>query len=42
MQIRSNISPLIAEQYREEYPYIKTLASGERVIVDPAITVQRI
>ncbi|KAB8205646.1 POT family-domain-containing protein [Aspergillus parasiticus] len=39
---KSNISPLIAEQYREEYPYIKTLASGERVIVDPAITIQRI
>ncbi|PYI07407.1 PTR2-domain-containing protein [Aspergillus sclerotiicarbonarius CBS 121057] len=39
---KSNISPLIAEQYREEKPYIKTLASGERVIVDPAATVARI
>lgn len=33
---------MIAEQYREERPYIKTLASGERVIVDPAATVARI
>ncbi|PWY65637.1 PTR2-domain-containing protein [Aspergillus sclerotioniger CBS 115572] len=39
---KSNISPLIAEQYREERPFIKTLASGERVIVDPAATVARI
>lgn len=39
---RSNISPLIAEQYREERPYIKVLPSGERVIVDPAATVARI
>ncbi|KAL4893629.1 POT family-domain-containing protein [Aspergillus ambiguus] len=39
---KSNISPLIAEQYREERPYIKTLASGERIIVDPAATVSRI
>jgi POT family proton-dependent oligopeptide transporter len=42
MHHRSNISPLIAEQYREEHPYIKTLSSGERVIVDPAITIGRI
>ncbi|EAW13600.1 putative MFS peptide transporter [Aspergillus clavatus NRRL 1] len=39
---KSNISPLIAEQYREEHPYIRTLASGERVIVDPAATISRI
>ncbi|KAE8149096.1 POT family-domain-containing protein [Aspergillus avenaceus] len=39
---KSNISPLIAEQYREEHPYIKTLPSGERVIVDPAVTIGRI
>jgi POT family proton-dependent oligopeptide transporter len=40
--IRSNISPLIAEQYREEVPYIKTLKNGDRVIVDPAATISRI
>lgn len=39
---RSNISPLIAEQYREERPIIKVLPDGERVIVDPAATVARI
>ncbi|KAJ5689832.1 hypothetical protein N7462_004224 [Penicillium macrosclerotiorum] len=39
---KSNISPLIAEQYREEKPIIRVLASGERVIVDPAATVARI
>ncbi|KAJ5112909.1 hypothetical protein N7456_001443 [Penicillium angulare] len=39
---KSNISPLIAEQYREERPIIKVLPSGERVIVDPAATVARI
>ncbi|KAJ5569355.1 hypothetical protein N7450_011841 [Penicillium hetheringtonii] len=39
---KSNISPLIAEQYPDEKPYVKTLKSGERVIVDPAATVARI
>ncbi|EAU29347.1 conserved hypothetical protein [Aspergillus terreus NIH2624] len=39
---KSNISPLIAEQYREERPYIKTLSSGERIIVDPVATISRI
>jgi POT family proton-dependent oligopeptide transporter len=39
---KSNISPLIAEQYREEVPYIKTLKNGNRVIVDPAATISRI
>ena len=40
--IKPNVSPLIAEQYRTVKPFIKTLRSGERVIVDPAVTVQRI
>ncbi|KAJ5587998.1 uncharacterized protein N7459_003763 [Penicillium hispanicum] len=39
---KSNISPLIAEQYREERPYIQVLKNRERVIVDPAATVARI
>ncbi|KAJ5160750.1 peptide transporter ptr2 [Penicillium canariense] len=39
---KSNISPLIAEQYRDELPYIKVMPDGERVIVDPAATVARI
>lgn len=40
--IKSNVSPLIAEQIRSNKPFVKTLASGKRVIVDPEITVQRI
>ncbi|KAL0254787.1 peptide transporter ptr2 [Diplodia seriata] len=40
--IKSNVSPLIAEQYEETRQKIKTLPSGERVIVDPSLTIQRI
>jgi len=40
--IKANVSPLIAEQYQNTKPYIKTLKSGERVVVDPASTIQRI
>ncbi|KAJ0416216.1 PTR2-domain-containing protein [Aspergillus carlsbadensis] len=39
---KSNISALIAEQYPDETPIIKTLPSGERIIVDPAATVARV
>ncbi|KUI73365.1 Peptide transporter PTR2 [Cytospora mali] len=40
--IKSNVSPLIAEQYENTTPFIKTLKSGERVIVDPSTTISRI
>lgn len=40
--IKSNVSPLIAEQYRGTKQVIRVLKSGERVIVDPAVTIQRI
>lgn len=40
--IKSNVSPLVAEQYRQTKMTIRVLKSGERVIVDPAITIQRI
>ncbi|KIW05497.1 uncharacterized protein PV09_03380 [Verruconis gallopava] len=40
--IKSNVSPLIAEQYQETTQRIKILPSGERVIVDPSLTIQRI
>jgi POT family proton-dependent oligopeptide transporter len=40
--IKSNVSPLIAEQYQETKQRIKVLPSGERVIIDPALTIQRI
>lgn len=39
---RSNISALIAEQYKENRPFIRVTKKGERVIVDPAATVSRI
>lgn len=40
--IKSNVSPLIAEQYTGTKQSIKILDSGERVIIDPAITIERI
>jgi POT family proton-dependent oligopeptide transporter len=40
--IKSNVSPLIADQYTRKKMAIKTLKSGERVIIDPAVTIQRI
>ncbi|KAI7930429.1 peptide transporter PTR2-A [Pyricularia oryzae] len=41
---KANISPLIAEQYEMQHPraVIETLPSGERVIVDPVVTISRI
>jgi proton-dependent oligopeptide transporter, POT family len=40
--IKSNVSPLIAEQYTGTKQAIRILSSGERVIIDPAITIERI
>jgi POT family proton-dependent oligopeptide transporter len=40
--IKSNVSPLIAEQITETRPRVRIEKSGERVIVDPALTVQRV
>ncbi|OJJ39933.1 hypothetical protein ASPWEDRAFT_151477 [Aspergillus wentii DTO 134E9] len=39
--IKSNVSPLIAEQFSQP-ARIKTLSSGEKVVVDPNVTVQTI
>lgn len=41
---KANISPLIAEQYEmgQPRPTVETLPSGERVIIDPVLTVSRI
>ena len=39
---KSNISPLIAEQCTETVMRIKTMAKGERVIMDPAVTISRV
>lgn len=40
--IKANVSPLIADQYTNTKQYVKTLKSGERVIVDPSATVESI
>ncbi|KAK0202758.1 peptide transporter PTR2A [Desarmillaria ectypa] len=39
---KSNISPLVAEQYRCTKLFVTTTKKGERVIVDPALTISRI
>lgn len=35
---KANILPLVAEQNKVEWMSVQTLKSGERVIVDPALT----
>ncbi|KAF8964521.1 peptide transporter PTR2A [Flammula alnicola] len=39
---KANISPLVAEQYRRTKLFVITTKSGEKVIVDPLLTVSRI
>lgn len=39
---KSNISPLVAEQYKRHKLFIGHSRSGERVIVDPVMTTSRI
>lgn len=39
---KPNVNPLIVEQLGEQHMHVKTLKSGERVIVDPAVTIERI
>jgi POT family proton-dependent oligopeptide transporter len=39
---KSNISPLIAEQYKDSKAYVRVNKKGEREIVDPAVTTARI
>lgn len=40
--VKSNVSPLIADQIPKTKPVIKILKNGERVIQDPNITIQNI
>ncbi|KAF2145873.1 uncharacterized protein K452DRAFT_283172 [Aplosporella prunicola CBS 121167] len=40
--IKSNVAPLIADQYKRRQMAISTLPTGERIIIDPSITIQRI
>ncbi|KAF7591056.1 hypothetical protein BBP40_002016 [Aspergillus hancockii] len=39
---KPNISPTVMEQVTFKHPYIKTLKSGELVVVDPETTIQRL
>lgn len=39
---KANISPLVAEQYKRTKLFVVTTSSGERVIVDPSLTVLRV
>jgi POT family proton-dependent oligopeptide transporter len=39
---KANISPLVAEQYRQFKMRVVTEKSGRRVIIDPALTISRI
>jgi POT family proton-dependent oligopeptide transporter len=40
--IKSNVAPLIADQYTRHRMAIKIDKQGNRVILDPAFTIQRI
>jgi POT family proton-dependent oligopeptide transporter len=41
--IKSNVAPLIADQYRRRQMVVSTdEKTGEKIIIDPAITIQRI
>lgn len=40
--IKSNVSPLVAEQYKSKKPFVRTLKNGQRVIVTPQATYQKI
>lgn len=39
--IKANVTPMCAEQYRRDSAFVKLLKSGELVIVDPELTVER-
>lgn len=39
---KPNILPTVLDQYRHQHAYVKTLKNGERVIVDPELTINRI
>jgi POT family proton-dependent oligopeptide transporter len=40
--IKANVSTLIAEQYTQTKPFIRITKSGQKVIVDPPLTITRI
>ncbi|BCS23213.1 peptide MFS transporter [Aspergillus puulaauensis] len=40
--IKSNVAPLIADQYKRKRMAVSTTKKGERVVIDPSLTIQRI
>lgn len=40
--IKANVSPLVAEQYQSKKPFIRTQKNGDRVIVTPQATYQKV
>ena len=40
--IKANVAPLIAEQYKRRSMAIGITKNGERVVIDPYVTIQRI
>ncbi|KAJ6091901.1 Major facilitator superfamily domain general substrate transporter [Penicillium canescens] len=40
--IKANVTPMCAEQYQNAEPVLKTLDTGEIVVVDPELTIQRL
>lgn len=40
--IKSNVGPLVADQYTGKKPVVKITADNRRVILDPDVTVQTI
>lgn len=40
--IKANVTPMCAEQYQNARPVLKTLKSGEKVVIDPELTVQKL
>nr|OQO23868.1 hypothetical protein B0A51_05880 [Rachicladosporium sp. CCFEE 5018] len=39
---KPNVAPTVFDQYQHQKSYMKILPSGEKVVVDPEVTVQRI
>lgn len=39
---KPNVAPTVIDQYTHQKEYVRTLKSGERVLVDPEVTIQRI
>ncbi|KAF8205377.1 POT family protein [Mycena galopus ATCC 62051] len=39
---KPNVAPTVLDQYTHQRPYVMTTKKGERVIVDPEMTIQRI